>query len=923
MLVARDGELAALRRALARAAEGITTLVSLEGPAGIGKTALLEALAPDVVAAGFTVVAGRGDEIEQGRAFGPLADALGLQVGQHPGPSAGGGTGALEARRMAAVELLRAGPAESVPLVLAAVPNSRHQVTTALCELVEQMALEGPLALVLEDVHWADPSTLAAVRAIARRVEGYRLLLIVTTRPAVPPVPREWVQLMDACDTAVRVDPLPEDGRTELLRSALGVEPGPRLRALLAGTDGVPLLIDELVRSLGPDALVRAPDGSADVPVGFVPVGIVTGVERRLRQVAPATIELLRAASVFGSPVGLDVVAQVLARPVARLLPAVQEGIREGLLADSGAVLTFRHDLLREAVAASMPSVVRATLHGEVARALIARRAPAAVIASHFEAVGADADEDTVRDWLTRAALETIDRSPSVARRLLERARSGLDPADPRWASLSFRSLEAAATAGMVPEAMALGEELLGHPLEAEVRGVARWWFGASLFMGRRPVAAADQFELAAEERASPGDRALLLAYAAMARLGAFTADSPRAIARALQAATESGDPRALSLALSLESRRLGGAMRFREALPVIRRAMEVAASDPSGRAGRHQPAFFLGIGLYDLGRFDEALQVVRHGQQQAERHGAAWADALYLQLRALVLYQTGRLDEADADAAAGLAATEETGSAIAVLWSLAVMAHVALNRGRLDDARDAIDRAEAIFGAGGAFMGIDLVVSARARLLLGSGRVDEAVEILQGAWQLFGSMEVDITRERIAHDLVCALTIAGRTEEVGPVVEEVRSWRGRDPSSHRLARLAVEVAAVASGGVDPSAGPVDESRDPWVQDRIDRRRVLQAVVDARSGATVRAAPPGEPAPNDLADTWHHLSAAEQRVCLAIGRGLSNKAIAAELYLSIRTVETHVSRILRKMGASSRLQLGLIVRSVAEDAVLR
>ncbi len=302
-----------------------------------------------------------------------------------------------------------------------------------------------------------------------------------------------------------------------------------------------------------------------------------------------------------------------------------------------------------------------------------------------------------MRDWLQRAAQETIDRSPSVAYRLLERARAAAVPGSEAWAALAVQSLEAATNAGMVAEALALGTEVLAHPMAPDTRAMARWWYGGSLFMAQRSADAALQFELAAQEFSSavtgPSSSRTRRwrVWDLHARPARCDRVGPRRGERVRRSAcAEPGHvPRV---------RRLGSSMRFTESLPFARQAMEVAATDPSGTADRYQPSFFLGLVLFDLARFDEALQAIRHGQQRAEAHGASWADALYLQLRSMVLYQMGRLDEADADAAAGVAATEETGSGIGLLWSLAVLALVALHRGRMEEAGALVDRAEAAF---------------------------------------------------------------------------------------------------------------------------------------------------------------------------------------------------------------------------------
>ncbi len=221
--------------------------------------------------------------------------------------------------------------------------------------------------------------------------------------------------------------------------------------------------------------------------------------------------------------------------------------------------------------------------------------------------------------------------------------------------------------------------------------------------------------------------------------------------------------------------------------------------------------------------------------------------------------------------------------------------------------------------------MGVDLVVTARARLLLLAGRTDDALAHLRGSWEFLGATGVDVTLERFAFELVCALTIAGRGDDAEAIVANVREWSTRDPMSRRLRRVQALTEAVAARRIDAAMLVLDDGRDPWVQDRRDQARLLTALFDAAPGRAGAEQPgPSTPAPAGVPDSWSRLSAAEQRVCLAIGRGLSNKAIAAELFLSIRTVETHVSRILRKMGVPSRLQLGLLVRPLVEgsDAAL-
>jgi DNA-binding CsgD family transcriptional regulator len=910
-------EVASLRSAVARAAGGSTTLVVVTGEAGMGKTTLLEAFEPTISAQGFRCLRGCAEELEADRPFGPIIDALGVyRSAAHVGESA-----ERNALRIEVAELLNHTVPDTVPMLLAAVPNVRHRIIANVCGLVEQHVLDEPVAILIEDLHWADPSTTAALNAIAKRVEGYQLLIVVTSRPPTAPVDREWHRLRDTANMVISLSPLDDDGRKQFALNALGRTVGPNLASLTEGTGGNPLFLAELFRGLSPDDLVEV-DGRIDVPTVYVPLTLINGVERRLQRLTPNAIQLVRAASVLGSAASVDLLAEVLGRPTPRLLPAIEEAINEGLLSDSGPAVTFRHDILRSAVESTMAPMLRMTLHAEAAKVLMARRASSGVIAAHLEAAGGD-DEDTRRTWLHQAAREAIDRSPSVAHRLLERARASVPTGSPDWISLSVESLEASTNAGMVSEAVQLGRELLTQPLSDEVRALTRWWFGGSLFLAQRSEEAAEQFELAAQEFGSDGDRSLLLAYAAMARLGAFSPDASAAVQRATASANASGDPRALSLSLSLESRRAGNELRFSDGIPFARRAMEVAAADPSHTAQRYQPSFFLALVLFDVGHLKESLLAIRHGQEQAEAHGASWADAMYLQLRAMVLYHQGRLDDADADAAAGLAASEETGSYVSVLWSYGIMALIALHRGRNQEAQVWIEHGERVFASGQAQMGLDLIVAARGQLYIAEGNVRAAAEHFRGAWSVFELTRVTVSLERIALDFICALIVLGRRGEAKAIFEQIVHWTERDPTSIRIGHLVKTAEATLSGDMDAIAVLSDQLADAgWVQDGEHHRRMCAIALGIAGPPNLdghQHLPSTSQPALSAAESWRKLSQAEQRVCRAIGQGLSNKAIAADLFLSVRTVETHVSRILKKLDVPSRLQLGLLVRSKVDS----
>ena len=914
MLVGRDDELDRLAQALQRAAGGVTTLVTVEGESGIGKSSVLEWLVERSSAAGFASLRASGDEFERARPFGPLLDALGIRAGA---TTAVGDAPIASARHLIG-ELVRSSPTATTPIVLASVPDLRHRIIEALCGLIEQLALERAVAVVIDDLHWADPSTLLALRTVARRLEGYRLLIVAASRPPDPSIEREWRHVRADATETITLHPLAGDAVSALAASHVGSAPGPNLRTLLQSAGGNPLLLVELFRDVRAWQLHAGDNGSLDVPAGFLPGTLTASVERRLRSAAPLTVMVLRAASVLGTTARLADVSAMVELSTPRVLPAIDEGIRSGLLSVDGPDVSFRHDTIRAAVESLLPPVMRSALHGVAAKVLMDRRAAASSVASHLEAAGGD-DETVLRGWLRRAADEAIGRSPLVAHRLLERARASLAPGSPEWVDIAVDELEATANAGMLAEAVVLGEQLVALDLPADRRAAVRWWLGGALFLRQRTMEAAELFAEAAEEFTDPGDRALLLAYSAMARLTSFSPTAHTWIERAVHAAEQTGDPRAQALALSLHSRVMGMTMRFGGSVDPAMRAVEIANGDPTLEAHRYQPLFFLALALLEVDRQIEALAAARSGRERADAVGATWAEALYQGLLAMLLYQSGRDDEADAEATAGLAATEETGSGITILWCHGVLALLALRRGRIDDARRAIEAGEAAFAAGQGQLGVDLLGLARARLLDLDGDPTRALNHLRQHWALFEAAEVYINNASLVIDLTDLAVRTGARGEAQRAADAARSWAATDAGSARLAGLSAACDALVEGRQDELAGIADAlAAAGWVADATS---VARCETPSFRGLAIPPEPMGSSGPlpaTALVAGWDSLSPAEQRVCLAVGRGLANKAIAAELYLSTRTVETHVSRILRKMDVPSRLKLGLLVRPILE-----
>jgi len=174
-LVGRSSELASLVELLPRAAEGPCQVALIEGEAGIGKTRLLAEVLDHARARGFRLFVGAAAELERDRPFGALAEALGLRP-TAPDPE------------RAEIGLLLAGDGEAIPgsMQIAEAPGLRFQVLEAVLTMVERLCLSAPTVIALEDLHWADPSTLLAVRQLRRRLAHLPLALFGPSGPRPP-----------------------------------------------------------------------------------------------------------------------------------------------------------------------------------------------------------------------------------------------------------------------------------------------------------------------------------------------------------------------------------------------------------------------------------------------------------------------------------------------------------------------------------------------------------------------------------------------------------------------------------------------------------------------------------------------------------------------------------------------------------------
>ena len=452
----RAAEIAVLGDAVDRVVSGRPAVVLIEGEAGIGKTRLLAGVLEDARGRGMQVAAGRAEELERTRPFGLVAAAFGC-VRSSPDP-----------RRAAIAALLAThGGGERGPITVTSDPGLRFRAVDAFADLAEELALAGPLVIGVDDLQWADPSSLLTLAALSRRLAYLPVALIGCLRPSprIPELDRLAGLLLDAGGRILAVRGLTERAVAELVAEAVAAVPGPGLLAGISGAAGNPLFVTELLGALAQEGAIETAGGRAEVAEVTLPPTLRLTILRRLSFLPEDTLQALRAASILGSSFTVTELSVTMARPALELSVVLAEGITGRVLEEYGAVIRFRHDLIRDALYEDLPLSVRRGLHREAGRRLAQTGAPALQVAEQLARGAGQGDAEAI-GWLTRAAREAAARSPDVAADLLERAAGLMAPADPGRDRLLAERASSLMVSGRIADALAACRPLLGRDLD-------------------------------------------------------------------------------------------------------------------------------------------------------------------------------------------------------------------------------------------------------------------------------------------------------------------------------------------------------------------------------------------------------------------------------------------------------------------------
>jgi class 3 adenylate cyclase/predicted ATPase len=404
--IGREREIAELRSAWAKAEAGTVPVILVEGEAGIGKSRLVQVLKEHVVAGGGQVVEWLCSSYAKGTPLRPIVEALArsLQIADDE-PAAERlqklerGVASLLPNPAEVVALL--APALSIPLdatdaSLGTTPQTlRRRLLETLLDLLHASSEQRPLLLAVEDLHWADPSTIELIGLALERVRQARVMILLTSRPEEFRWP--WSGVLAANRLVLsRLSP-PESERMISEVARRRALPSELVEEVAARSDGIPLFVEELTRAVLESEVIEEHADRYDL-VGplearHVPNTIQGSLSARLDRLADSK-RIAVVASALGRSFSYEMIRAVVDSSDADLEKHLRRLVEADLLHVEGklpdAHWTFRHALIREAAGASLLTKESRALHARIARVLLERFPEAAssapeVVAEHFK----------------------------------------------------------------------------------------------------------------------------------------------------------------------------------------------------------------------------------------------------------------------------------------------------------------------------------------------------------------------------------------------------------------------------------------------------------------------------------------------------------------------------------------------------------
>jgi DNA-binding CsgD family transcriptional regulator len=933
LLLEREAQVAALEALADAARSGGGRFAVIEGTAGIGKTRLLAEARAIAGAAGMRVLLARGGEFE-----GAFAYAIVRQLFERLLTSASAdlraellsGPAALVEPLVGASRLaaLREGPAEGSFAIL-------H----GLYWLAANVAFQQPTLLAIDDLHWADTPSLRWLLYLTRRLEGVPLLVAAGTRPPEGEGrdPTLVAALIADPDVApIRPEPLGRASIAVLARELHGLEPDEAFSAALeTATGGNPLFVGAVLNAV---ARERISPTSEQVPrlLEIGAQGVSRAVGLRLARLQPQALALLRAASILGDGTELRQAAALAGVQASELGPAAAVLVRLDLLRREDP-LEFFHPVVRSAVYETLDVVERDAAHRSAAELLLQAGARPESAAGHLLRVAPGADAFVVSTLRQAAERSLAQGAADAAVAYLTRALAEqLDAAARAEVLVELGLAERRTNGPAAADHLRAGLELLADPAW---RGEVALELGRALWFADRIADALAVFERALDEVDRKRDPDLNELLVAELISSAWWDPQTYPIA---EAAIGELDLDALHGGLGSEI--LLGTMAHYEYQVGLHRelAIELArrALAPGNLLASGSIAFYYAVTvLPEAGLLDEAVSIFDQAIAQARRRGDVLNVAFMSTFRGYCQTRRGDLRAAVADLREAIDLCVAHGTLPVMPYTIGFLAHALLEQGQADEAARVIDQ-----GDFPEQLPVDQVPLVWFRLSRGRLRI-ETGSPARGVEEL---LQVGETVRLVPYDNPSSvpwrgwaaegLRLLDRNDEAGTLAGEelalARRWG--DPyaigaslrvlglveggtAGIRLLQEAVEMLAGSEARLEHARALVDLGAAlRRANQRTEARERLREAVDlARKVGALGLA---ERANEEIAATGARprkvlqtgldaLTASERRVAQLAADGMSNKEIAQTLFVTIKTVEVHLSHAYRKLEITSRAQL--------------
>ena len=906
----RAGELKVIGALVTALVQGRGGVLVIEGPPGIGKSRLLTEVMALADKGGVRTLLGEAFEYQQTVPFFSLFMAT---LGADP----------------------PVGDADALRR-LGGSADLRYWVVHDLADAIHAAAAQTPLAIVLEDIHWADTGTLLALRSLATARPDVPVLWVLTARSGTGGAAvQETLSVLQRTNaTFVRVGAMSPGAVAEMVQDAVRANADESLLNLAAKAHGNPFLVRELVGGLDEEGRLNVSGGRVVATGHALPRRLGASMQQRLDHLSDGAGEVVRVAAVLPDRFSAGLLAAMLERQPASLMSAVEEAVRADLLVEDEEQLRFRHDLLREATRQSLPQSLRRAMERQSASVMLSMGAAPAEVATQLARSAEPGDREAI-SALRQAAQSVGHSDASAAADLSKRAMELLAAHDADHGQLVAETVGLLNRASRYPEAEELAvaalSEVASPQEEAEIRlrraTLHKHTAQRRVEENRRALQLGDISEVT---------RARHLAWLAYNLAIHDQRGQRRAAANAAAAAAAStGDLEAtilanLTLAVLDDGEGYAGhSVRRLEELCALARTSD--ATTAHDLAALHY-ALLLAL----VGRLDDAAAQVADGTQQARREGNAMALDLWATIDGGVHLAAGRLSAARA-ATESLPPPQPTGVTGPDMVRTVILAEVAV---RTDDRtllQQTVNNARDAYPTGSSFVGR----GAAHVLALAAWQRDDVHDAMRwlGDITLFESplwphvLDQVILGARVASAagdaglrarVLQAMDLLERERPAIPLFTGVAGYaRGileRDAQALLAAAdvlqsssrpLLYAAAAEDAGGqlahTDHPAEAVDQ-----LTAAFDTYQHHEALADARRvGRELRRlGVQRRIVSQPRAKTgWDSLTDSELMVVNLITQGVPNRDVATQLHLSLHTVKNHVHNAFAKLGINSRAQL--------------